>query len=411
MQIGPTGATGPANTLTIGGVTSGVTPSATITGSAPAQTLNLVLPKGDTGSNGNQGLKGDTGDAGQDAVWNYTGTYSGGASYAVGDLAVFNGQLFYRKNSNGGNVGDTPAESSQFWDLIAAKGEDGGGVGSITTSTSTNLNGLIYGNGTSISTIQATSNASANHAVLRDSGGRISAKQIRLYNDENSGVYTQINPAVSASTVAFQFPSTAGTIATNSTAVMLSGTQTINGDKTFNGQVTLSAAQSLTNGASAVTRSLGDERYLPAIHDFTTSPVTANSVSLVTAAELVLSGGTYYLEAYAATYAAIGTAANTTIRFSSSAAGAAAFDGSDDYGNTPLVHVDVESDPLAAAFIRQSTGTANTFSRRLAGIVTITADTTLKLEFRQSATSANVITCRAGAYMIAKKLLGHSLSA
>ena len=411
MQIGPTGATGPANELSIGSVTSGVTPSATITGSAPAQTLNLVLAKGDTGNQGNQGIKGDTGDAGQDAVWNYTGTYSGGASYAVGDLAVFNGQLFYRKNSNGGNVGDTPVDGSQFWDLIAAKGEDGGGVGSITTSTSTNLNGLIYGNGTSISTIQATSNASANHAVLRDSGGRISAKQIRLYNDENSGVYTQINPAVSASTVAFQFPSTAGTIATNSTAVMLSGTQTINGDKTFNGQVTLSAAQSLTNGASAVTRSLGDERYLPAIHDFTTSPVTANSVSLVTAAELVLSAGTYYLEAYAATYAAIGTAANTTIRFSSSAAGAAAFDGSDDYGNTPLVHVDVESDPLAAAFIRQSTGTANTFSRRLAGIVTITADTTLKLEFRQSATSANVITCRAGAYMIAKKLLGHSLSA
>jgi hypothetical protein len=125
MQIGPTGATGPANTLTIGSVTSGATPSATITGTSPSQTLNLVLAKGDTGSQGGQGLKGDTGDAGQDALWNYTGAYSGGTSYAVGDLAVFNGQLFYRKNSNGGNVGDTPSESSQFWDLLAAKGEQG----------------------------------------------------------------------------------------------------------------------------------------------------------------------------------------------------------------------------------------------------------------------------------------------
>ena len=128
QQIGPQGPTGPANMLSIGSVTSGPAPSATLTGTAPAQTLNLVLPKGDTGSQGIQGLKGDTGDAGQDgadALWNYTGAYSGGASYAVGDLAVFNGQLFYRKNSNGGNVGDTPFDGSQFWDLLAAKGDTG----------------------------------------------------------------------------------------------------------------------------------------------------------------------------------------------------------------------------------------------------------------------------------------------
>ena len=56
------GLPGPANTLAIGTVTSGPAPSATITGSAPQQTLNLVLPKGDTGS---QGLKGDKGDQGE----------------------------------------------------------------------------------------------------------------------------------------------------------------------------------------------------------------------------------------------------------------------------------------------------------------------------------------------------------
>lgn len=49
---GPTGATGPANSLSIGTVTSGASPSATITGTAPNQTLNLTLQKGDTGATG-----------------------------------------------------------------------------------------------------------------------------------------------------------------------------------------------------------------------------------------------------------------------------------------------------------------------------------------------------------------------
>jgi hypothetical protein len=52
---GPTGATGPAgpaNTLSIGTVTGGASAAATITGTAPTQTLNLTLPKGDTGNAG-----------------------------------------------------------------------------------------------------------------------------------------------------------------------------------------------------------------------------------------------------------------------------------------------------------------------------------------------------------------------
>ena len=47
---GPQGETGPANTLTIGTVTKGNEPSADITGAAPDQTLNLVLPRGDKGA-------------------------------------------------------------------------------------------------------------------------------------------------------------------------------------------------------------------------------------------------------------------------------------------------------------------------------------------------------------------------
>ena len=48
-ERGPAGATGPANSLSIGSVSGGTTASATITGTAPSQTLNLVLPKGTDG--------------------------------------------------------------------------------------------------------------------------------------------------------------------------------------------------------------------------------------------------------------------------------------------------------------------------------------------------------------------------
>lgn len=66
-DTGAVGATGPANTLSIGTVEDGTSAGATITGAAPNQTLNLTLPKGDkgdTGDQGPQGLKGDKGDTG-----------------------------------------------------------------------------------------------------------------------------------------------------------------------------------------------------------------------------------------------------------------------------------------------------------------------------------------------------------
>lgn len=57
-ETGATGATGPANTLAIGTVASGASAAATITGTAPNQTLNLTLPKGDTGDTGATGPAG-----------------------------------------------------------------------------------------------------------------------------------------------------------------------------------------------------------------------------------------------------------------------------------------------------------------------------------------------------------------
>jgi len=82
---------------------------------------------GPQGPQGEQGIPGETGPAGADgadALWNFTGAYNLGASYAVGDVATYNGETWYRINSNGGNTGDTPAEGT-FWTLIAQKGIDG----------------------------------------------------------------------------------------------------------------------------------------------------------------------------------------------------------------------------------------------------------------------------------------------
>lgn len=64
-DTGATGATGPANVLTIGSVTSGKVASATITGEAPNQVLNLVLEKGDKGETGDTGPQGKTGNTGE----------------------------------------------------------------------------------------------------------------------------------------------------------------------------------------------------------------------------------------------------------------------------------------------------------------------------------------------------------
>ena len=58
---GERGPSGPANTLSIGTVEKGADAEATITGTAPNQTLNLVLPKGDKGDKGDNGQAGAQG--------------------------------------------------------------------------------------------------------------------------------------------------------------------------------------------------------------------------------------------------------------------------------------------------------------------------------------------------------------
>ena len=81
---GSTGATGPANSLAIGTVSTGAAgsnASATITGTAPSQTLDLTIPRGD---------KGDTGDTGATGPANSLtiGTVSTGAAGSNADATI-----------------------------------------------------------------------------------------------------------------------------------------------------------------------------------------------------------------------------------------------------------------------------------------------------------------------------------
>ena len=121
---------------------------------------------GTNGTNGADGLDGAQGDPGADALWNYTGEYNGGASYAVGDIATYDGQLWYRFNSNGGNVGDTP--SPGLWNLLAAKGADGADGADGTNGTNGADFGIYY-----LGNYVSTNGYITDIAVVRGSDGQL----------------------------------------------------------------------------------------------------------------------------------------------------------------------------------------------------------------------------------------------
>lgn len=77
---------------------------------------------GATGATGAQGPIGATGAAGANALWSYNGAWQPNASYAVGDVVTYQGQLYYTKATT--TVGTLPTNTTKF-DLIAAKGEQG----------------------------------------------------------------------------------------------------------------------------------------------------------------------------------------------------------------------------------------------------------------------------------------------
>jgi hypothetical protein len=90
-EIGPAG---PAADLDIGTVSTGATASAYITGTAPSQVLNLVLPQGPTGPTGAAGATGPTGPAGPPGPVGNTGATGAigvtGAQGPINELTYYN---------------------------------------------------------------------------------------------------------------------------------------------------------------------------------------------------------------------------------------------------------------------------------------------------------------------------------
>lgn len=127
-STGSTGATGPANSLAIGTVTAGPA-AATITGSAPNQTLNLVLQTGATGATGLTGATGATGPRGVTP----RGAWSAVTAYAVDDLATYLGST-YRRLVAGTTAGNPPGDATN-WEMFAQKGADGAGTVASVTAT------------------------------------------------------------------------------------------------------------------------------------------------------------------------------------------------------------------------------------------------------------------------------------
>ena len=106
-EKGAKGDTGPANTLAIGTVTKGTEAAATITGDAPNQTLNLVLPRGEQGPQGIQGKTGATGN-GIASIALKSGTHAAGTTdtYEITFTDGTTFDFFVYNGANGTGAGD-----------------------------------------------------------------------------------------------------------------------------------------------------------------------------------------------------------------------------------------------------------------------------------------------------------------
>lgn len=161
------GPTGPANVLSVGTVTTGAagsSASADITGTSPAQTLNLTIPRGDTGTaatiavgtvttgaagssavvtnsgtpgaavfdfvipkgdQGIQGIQGPVGPIGPTGATGITwqGAWSNTVDYVNNDAVFYNSASWFA--SGNPPVGEVPSESSTYWYPLAMQGATG----------------------------------------------------------------------------------------------------------------------------------------------------------------------------------------------------------------------------------------------------------------------------------------------
>lgn len=145
---GDTGNSGPANVLTVGTVTTGASGSSvaiTITGTTPAQIVNFTIPKGDKGDDGSPNVL-------------TVGDVTTGAAGSPVSITI---------------TGATPAQVVNFTIPQGDKGD--AGPNTVTTATDTNLTGLLYANGSKVSSVAiSSSNPQPNGTAAPGTTGTVS---------------------------------------------------------------------------------------------------------------------------------------------------------------------------------------------------------------------------------------------
>lgn len=177
-DLGNTGATGPANSLTIGTVSAsapGSAPSATIGGAAPNQTISFVLPRGDTGPTGPAPTLTigtvSTGAAGSSVSASFTGSnpYALNLTIPRGDKGDVGSQWYYGSGAPSAGTG----VNGDFY-LVAS----GTGIGDVykKVTGAWTLSGNIRG-------AAGTGDVNSVNSVLPDASGNVTIAIPATYAD------------------------------------------------------------------------------------------------------------------------------------------------------------------------------------------------------------------------------------
>jgi hypothetical protein len=253
---GPQGSAGPANSLAIGTVTTGAagsSASATITGTAPAQTLNLTIPRGDAGTAGvswqpvpmSPSATGTAGQIAYDDSFFYVRSADGWRRVAIASWTPL-----------GAPTGVTATAGELQASLSWTAPADNGGYAITDYAVQYSING-----GTTWTTFADGASTTTSATVTGLSGGVPHIFRVAAVNSVGTGPYSTSSSGVTPTGSSGGDPSFANVSlllhmdGTGSTFTDSSGTpKTI----TANGNVTQSTAQSKFGGKSALFDGSGD---------------------------------------------------------------------------------------------------------------------------------------------------------
>ena len=234
-EQGEQGDIGPANTLTVGTVADsapGSEPEVTITGTAPNQTINFVLPTGDTGPQGETGNTGVVQQSGTpsstDVLWLDTDE--------VADVPVPNGgttgQVLTKSSNDDYDTEWTTLNASDISDITASA--------TALNSTSSATSGLTaLSNGTSGITYQPVS-----HNVIINGGMDVAQRGTSFTTGSGGGA--RFYAADRFYTINYQWTSGSNITVANDTSVFPTGTGIYNSYRVSTG------ATGLTFGSGGV---------------------------------------------------------------------------------------------------------------------------------------------------------------